>query len=416
MGSSHSKQKAQNKQNRNNLSISEVFPRHYVNSVSNIGNWTTKLRTLNDESGVCCVAFSPDNKFFATASGDDHSIAYVRNNVYIITGNEEVKQPDARRQGLVRIFKTDTQQVHLSIPHTAPAWAVAFLPDGISFVTGSGSMSEPGSGLLQWFSTETGALIRGIRYPSKVRCLAIHRSSNVGDLLAAGHGEPGKQSGLQILDAGSGQARITLSTAATVCSLAFIHDGATIIAGYGWDYEQAGMSMFRVADGSLLRVLSYPTSVCGIAPSPVGPTVVTAHGWSLNFYITPRTYEGQDSDEKILRADGRSLVWNTSNGLNTQQEVPSGNLPIISVAFSPNGKLLATGGGVLPFRGEVAIYTTGTYELVHGFDTIAPVFSLAFSPDGSKLLAGCGWNGVRGSIEIHKVSYDVKQLVMLNPR
>jgi WD40 repeat protein len=63
-----------------------------------------------------------------------------------------------------------------------------------------------------------------------------------------------------------------------------------------------------------------------------------------------------------------------------------------AVAFSPDGKLLATGGGAVSkadeVTGEIKLWDVGTRKLLCRLDSyLFPPVSVAFSPDG-KILAG----------------------------
>ncbi len=60
---------------------------------------------------------------------------------------------------------------------------------------------------------------------------------------------------------------------------------------------------------------------------------------------------------------------------------------VLAIDFSPDGKLMATGGGEPSRSGEVKVWNVATGKLVRSLDTLHSdtVFALRFSPDGSKL-------------------------------
>jgi WD40 repeat protein len=61
--------------------------------------------------------------------------------------------------------------------------------------------------------------------------------------------------------------------------------------------------------------------------------------------------------------------------------------PIAALAFSPDGKTLATGS----FNGEnVRLWKVADGTFVRSYKNAGPVWALAFSPDGSKLATGGG--------------------------
>jgi WD40 repeat protein len=74
-------------------------------------------------------------------------------------------------------------------------------------------------------------------------------------------------------------------------------------------------------------------------------------------------------------------------------------LPVLGLAFSPDGKTLATCGGtwgtreVGPGAGELKLWDLATRTERAALDGHTErVFSVAFSPDG-KTLASAGWDG-----------------------
>ena len=60
---------------------------------------------------------------------------------------------------------------------------------------------------------------------------------------------------------------------------------------------------------------------------------------------------------------------------------------VLAIDFSPDGKLMATGGGEPSKSGEVKIWDVASGNLVRSLDALHTdtVFSVRFSPDGSKL-------------------------------
>ena len=68
-----------------------------------------------------------------------------------------------------------------------------------------------------------------------------------------------------------------------------------------------------------------------------------------------------------------------------ERVLPAGESPCAALAFSPDGRVLATADG----DGRVAFWDPATGELVRAFEWgIGPVWSVAFAPDGLTCAAG----------------------------
>jgi WD40 repeat protein len=83
--------------------------------------------------------------------------------------------------------------------------------------------------------------------------------------------------------------------------------------------------------------------------------------------------------------DGEIRLWNTQNGELRQVLATSG--VVESLAFSPDGSLLASGEGT--GSNQVRLWDIEVGQLVRILDSHErPVVSLAFSPDGRQLASG----------------------------
>lgn len=100
-----------------------------------------------------------------------------------------------------------------------------------------------------------------------------------------------------------------------------------------------------------------------------------------------------------ISADGKTLatgsfqevrIWNTDTGEEIKK-IEGFADRVVAIAFSPDGKLIATAGGPPTEEGEVRIYEIASGKLLHDLkgahsDT---AFGVSFSNDG-KMLASCG--------------------------
>ncbi|HJZ56631.1 MAG TPA: WD40 repeat domain-containing protein [Gemmataceae bacterium] len=176
----------------------------------------------------------------------------------------------------------------------------------------------------------------------------------------------------------------------TIKSIAFSPDSRTLASVDG-----AVVKLFDPTDGKLKATLEGHTSgVNRVAFSPDGKYLASASGTVRWVNDEPR----QDAGEVI--------VWDaeTLKPVHTLKAHPAGTF---CLAFSPDGRMLATGGGDGSFRGlaeapagdekeAVRLWEVATGKPVAAFpcDPRHMVTALAFSPDG-KTLAHTGIDGSR---------------------
>ena len=150
-----------------------------------------------------------------------------------------------------------------------------------------------------------------------------------------------------------------------------------------------------------------------VAFSPDGFTVVTAgddqliHTWSAENGVACDVLKGQNAaitalayapngDLVSMTADGAALAWNLKPEWKVERTIGSseGGSPLTdrvnAIAFSPDGKQLATGSGEPSRGGEIKIWDLASGQLVRDFSKVHSdaVLSLAFSPDGKLLASG----------------------------
>jgi WD40 repeat protein len=132
--------------------------------------------------------------------------------------------------------------------------------------------------------------------------------------------------------------------------------------------------LWRVRDGTLLRTLDGTAApAISVAVAPGGDLLAVGSGES-------------EGDEPVVR------LWDSSHGRLRLTLPAQHSGAVASLAFSPDGTILAAGDE------QVHLWRVADGALVR---TLPPpseaelVFSLAFSPDGTTLAAGSGDNAVR---------------------
>jgi WD40 repeat protein len=320
---------------------------HLCDAVTGQGSQTLPGRNF--------VAFSRDGHIASPGEGAQAKVWDLTSGseLFILPGQTDLKlgggafSPDRQRlatkgfDGKVRVWDVKTGQL-LSTVHSGPVDAIAFSPDGKRL--GISSLGVRGAVTL--FDAVTGGKSQTLKGNGRILSIAFNPG---GTKVAAGSNEDNAR----LWDATSGHELRTLNSK-SVCGIAFSPDGTRVatvnLGGEGMLWETS-------SGRSLLSLSDYRSSGFGLLFSPDGTRLAT---------------EQQIWDS----ASGRQLFALGQPG-------SSGGVGTVHIAFSPDGKLFATGGD------KAKLWDASSGKELLTFEDSANVSCVAFSMDGKYLATVC---------------------------
>jgi WD40 repeat protein len=180
-------------------------------------------------------------------------------------------------------------------------------------------------------------------------------------------------------------------TVQPVYAVAINADGSIAAAGRGAGIDlydlKAGKLLTRLADPAMGKATDKPVAhrdiVQSLAFSPDGKFLASGAFREVKLWVRPA-----DSDAAVWKLD-----FTIGTGGNDSPLVDR----VCALDFSPNGQLLAIGGGVPSRTGQIAIYSVKAAKIERSLDEIHSdtVLALQFSADSKKLVTGSADKFVR---------------------
>jgi cytochrome c len=267
--------------------------------------------------------------------------------------------------------------------HGGPVRALAISPDGTQAVSGSFDTSA-----IRWSLTRNAAEQVLRFHDGAVNAVVLLRDGRIAT--------SGEDARIAIWRPGEPQP-VTVLTGheAPVVALAVSPDGTTL-ASASWDHTAR---LWPLAGGAPRVIEGHAQNVNGVAFAPDGRALITA-GYDATLRITPLIGEGTPvvatlptalntvavaPDGEIVTAGADGKVYLLSAAGKLEAEVEAAQAPIIAVALSGDGRLIAAAG----IRGSVAVTDRAARKLERTLvGPGLPVWSVAFFPDSRTLLTG----------------------------
>lgn len=287
------------------------------------------------------------------------------------------------------------QKPELSVQtgHSAQVLALAFTSDGKLLVSGSVDQT------IVFWNPATGNQLRALKgHSGTVNSIAFSPDDKQ---LASGSAD----NSIKIWDVASGSAKQTMTGHTLyVSSVAFSPDGKMLASGSG----DQSVKLWDVVTGRELRTLVVgPPQRAGmpvtVAFSRDGKTLATgaqeAKLWDVRSGNEIRTLKVTESnsptetplafsyDGKVLATGGRAVkLWDVATG-NALRTLPG---DARALSFSPDQQTLAGTGGI-----EIKLWNVTTGQELHTFEgSQLGVDSVAFGPDGKLLAVGNSDNSI----------------------
>ncbi|MGV0790208.1 nSTAND1 domain-containing NTPase [Mycolicibacterium sp. XJ1819] len=358
-------------------------------------------RMMGDQVPVMSVAFSPPENW-ETDSGDRVAVGLINGRIEVLDGAslESVRAPFVAHPDSVNSVAFSpggSRIVSGGSDNTVRVWSSPFKPtvsDWIGRPIGGALLGHHGAVLSVTFNSDTTRIVSGgedgsVRVWDAVTGLPIPANQGAevravafrpdGKLMASG----GADGTVKLWDPGAavatGQLGLPSDSDRQIDSVAFSPDGGRLVTG--------------AFDGSLqLWDLTKPAPPGGVRGKPDVDVPTGARIMSVAF--SPAG-SGRPGGELIATGgfDGSLRLWD-GHTLGLISEAQSTGYQLWSVAFSPDGRQIASGSGFDSAYAETNLIQLWDVEpLTRDGDpmkssSVSNIYSVAFSPDGKQLASG----------------------------
>lgn len=351
---------------------------------------------------VRSVVFSPDGNMLASG-GDDKTVA-----VWDMITGRQVRSLKGHADGILsvafspnskilasgsadltaKLWDVTTGEELYSLRHAGPVFSLCFSPDGEILA------SSDESTIVKLWTVSTGKLLRTLDGHGSY--LSAITFSPDGKLLASGS----LDDSVKVWDAATGEQLLTLrGHTDTVVSLAFSPDGKLLASGSDdrtvkiWNMS-TGKELRSFPDHApLVNCLAFNSDGSLLASGSTDETVklweVSTGKLSYSVNQTSVSSVAFSPDGKVLATagfgkDGKTVnLWDVANH-GQHRSLGGGGSFAVSVAFSNDGKMLAVGNA----SGRVKIWDLITGRQAGSLSGNGYIHCIAFSPDGKLLAVG----------------------------